>query len=141
MTEKAPVSGKQKIQEQQYVFPYHHVARFRPGFRSTYFVKYGLKRVSAFAFILDQLKQLKFDHRCDLESGVGRLRPETAREFLGINITGINYSERAIYLDKVIGPEANLQREDIIVEDTDQVLDVAEGDCDCESLHLLSEKK
>lgn len=116
MVKEAPVSGKQQLQERQYVFPYHHVARFRQGFQSTYYVKYGLKQISSLEFILDQLKQLSFTHLCDLGCGDGRLALEAAREFPNAEITGIDYSERAISLAKGFGPEVNFICRDITEE-------------------------
>ena len=117
MTKKPRERRKQELQERQYEFPYHHVARFRQGFQSTYYVKYGLKQVSSLEFILDQLKQLKFDHLCDLGCGDGRLALEAAREFPNANISGIDYSERAINLAKGFGPEINFMCKDITEEE------------------------
>ncbi len=124
MAREPRVSGKQQLQEQQYVFPYHHVARFRQGFQSTYFVKYGLKQVSSLEFILDQLKQLKFNHLCDLGCGDGRLALEAAREFPNATITGIDYSERAINLAKGFGPEVDFICRDITEEKTSDQFEV-----------------
>lgn len=124
MAEKTRISGKQKRQEAQYEFPYHHVARFRQGFRSTYYVKYGLKQVSSLAFILDQLKQLKFKSLCDLGCGDGRLAIEAAMDFPDCEITGIDYSERAINLANGFGPDVNFLCKDIISEGTTEQYDM-----------------
>lgn len=124
MAKEARVSGKQQLQEQQYVFPYHHVARFRKDFRSTYYVKYGLKQVSSLEFILDQLKQLNFTRLCDLGCGDGRLALEAATEFPNAEITGIDYSERAINLAKGFGPEVDFICRDITEEASSNQFDV-----------------
>lgn len=124
MAKKARVSGKQKLQEQQYVFPYHHVARYRQGFQSSYYVKYGLKQVSSLEFILDQLRQLEFHNLCDLGCGDGRLALEAVREFPNRKVTGIDYSERAINLAKGFGPQVNFLCKDITEEEISLQFDV-----------------
>ncbi len=124
MLEEIQANKKQQLQEGEYEFPYHHVASFRKGFRSTYYVKYGLKQISSLEFILDQLRQLKFQYLCDLGCGDGRLAIEAARDFPDANITGIDYSERAINLAKGFGPEVNFVCKDITVEEIGGQFDV-----------------
>lgn len=125
MNAEARINKKQARQEEQYSFPYHHVARFRDGFSSTYYVKYGLKQVSSLEFILDQLKQLNFHTLCDVGCGDGRLAMEAYREFPKAQVSGIDYSQRAINLAKGFCPDVNFICQNIVEEDHPDKYDVA----------------
>ena len=118
------INERQKLQEDQYHFPYHHVAKFRNGFQSTYYVKYGLKQITSLEFILTQLKQLNFNTLCDLGCGDGRLAQEVHIEFPEVEITGIDYSERAIHLAKGFCPDLGFIQKNILEEKIQRTFDV-----------------
>ncbi len=115
---------EQLKQELQYNFPYHHVAQFRKGFKSTYYVRYGLKHITSLEWILQQIKDLSFHTLCDVGCGDGRLVAELNIDFPDKLICGVDYSERSIHLAKGINPDGDYRQFDILSKDPSSQFDL-----------------
>ena len=94
----------QKIQEDEYSFPYHYVSRFRNGFTQCFNDIWGIYYVSTIEYIINRLKIERFDSLLDIGCGDGRLVKEILEEYPGKDIVGVDYSQRAITLAKTMNP-------------------------------------
>ncbi len=98
------LSSQQRVQEEQYTFPFHYVPQFRNGFSTSVHSAHGLFYVSAMEFLLAQLKTREFGSLADIGCGDGRLVRELVTEFPGATVCGIDYSERSIHLARGFNP-------------------------------------
>jgi SAM-dependent methyltransferase len=103
----------QKIQEDEYFFPYHHVSQFRNGFTQCFNDTWGINYVATIEYILQQLKTETFDSLIDVGCGDGRLVGELNIEFPEKNIVGIDYSQQAINLARIMIPNGTFYDIDI----------------------------
>ncbi|MCE5250155.1 methyltransferase domain-containing protein [bacterium] len=107
-------SHKQFLQEDQYVFPYHYVPQIKHGFTQTYNLEWGFNYISVIEFIVELLKNEKFDSLADVGTGDGRLVAELSQEFPQKDIIGIDYSDHAIALAQALNPSLHFQCGDIM---------------------------
>ncbi|MDN4164864.1 class I SAM-dependent methyltransferase [Cytophagales bacterium LB-30] len=115
----------QRVQEEQYSFPFHYVSQFRKNFRATVFDGYGLKYVSSMEFLLNYLKKESFHTLIDVGCGDGRLVRELSLEFPDKTISGFDYSERSINLAKGLNPGLNFKKINILEENLEKKVDFA----------------
>ena len=69
------MNKEQKIQNQEYEFPYHYIPKFRGDFTQTNNWIWGRNYISAIEFILTQIKKdsKKIESIADVGCGDGRL--------------------------------------------------------------------
>jgi 2-polyprenyl-3-methyl-5-hydroxy-6-metoxy-1,4-benzoquinol methylase len=97
---------KRRIQEEEYIFPYHYIPRFESGvFTQTMNINWGFEYLSTMEFLLGLLKDIPFKSLIDVGCGDGRFCSEAAKRFPGKRICGIDVSERAISLARALNPE------------------------------------
>lgn len=98
---------KQKIQEDSYEFPYHYIpAGINSGnFTQTKILKWGYEYLSYLSFMLDRLKEFSFDSLLDVGCGDGRFLKEVLKNFPSRELTGMDYSDRALQYAKLFCPE------------------------------------
>ena len=89
----------QKIQEDEYAFPYHHLVNFSP-FASGKTLFWGLEYYSYLSCVLDKLGGFDWDSLLEVGCGDGKFIAEATSRFPDRQITGIDYSERAILFAK-----------------------------------------
>ena len=107
----------QARQEEEYAFPYHYVSRFEHGFCQTFHDSWGINYVSTIEYMLLRLRDLKWQSVIDVGCGDGRMSRELALHFPGHEVTGIDYSDRAISLARAMNadlPSLNFERRDIV---------------------------
>ncbi len=115
---------EQSVQERQYHFPYHHVPKYRSGFSTAFFVRYGLKYAASLEWIIKQIAAQPFRSLCDVGCGDGRLVAELTQDFPDREIIGIDYSERSINLARGMAPEANFEQTNILEEEVGRQFDI-----------------
>jgi 2-polyprenyl-3-methyl-5-hydroxy-6-metoxy-1,4-benzoquinol methylase len=107
-------STNQKIQEDQYQYPYHYIPQFQNGkFQQNFNFSWGFEYLSYLNFILEQLKQQSIKSLLDVGCGDGRFLHEVKKKLNIPSFTGIDYSQKAIDLAKVINPEIQFIAGDI----------------------------
>lgn len=106
----------QKLQDEEYDFPYHYVSQFRNGFTQVFNDTWGINYVSTIEYIIEQLKHEKFNSLIDIGCGDGRLVRELSIEFPNQNVFGIDYSSRAINLARIMNENCKYFQSDIICE-------------------------
>ncbi len=97
---------KQTIQESQYVFPYHYIPTLKGGeFSQTKNLFWGYEYLSYLNFVLNKLKLIQFHSLLDVGCGDGRFLYETKKIFPNANLLGIDSSQKAISLARVMNPD------------------------------------
>jgi len=108
------LSEEQKIQESRYEFPYHYIPSYENGnFSQVKNLAWGYEYLSYMYFILEELEQIDFISLLDVGCGDGRFLFEAKKKFTERNLTGIDYSNRAISFAKVMNPNVNYVYGDI----------------------------
>jgi 2-polyprenyl-3-methyl-5-hydroxy-6-metoxy-1,4-benzoquinol methylase len=114
----------QKIQNDEYYFPYHYVSEFRNKFTQTFNDTWGINYVSTIEFIIDKLSKEKFNSLVDIGCGDGRLVKEIMFDFDNKNIQGVDYSKEAIKLANALNSNGAYIQKDI-TQDSDETFDIA----------------
>jgi 2-polyprenyl-3-methyl-5-hydroxy-6-metoxy-1,4-benzoquinol methylase len=115
----------QKIQEDGYDFPYHHVPLYRKIFSQCFNWTWGINYVSTIEFLIDKIKQEEFESLVDIGCGDGRLTKELTEEFKNKDVEGIDYSEKAITLAKLMHPQGKYHCIDILNTHFNKKYDIA----------------
>ena len=118
-------SQQQKIQDEDYSFPYHYVPQFSPGFTQTYSWTWGLYYASALEFVINRVKECGPETIVDVGTGDGRLVRELSREPAFRRVVGIDYSTRAIALARALNPTLEFLAQDITKRDFEEQFELA----------------
>ena len=110
------MKNSQKIQEEEYNFPYHYIPQYKPEFTQTTSWSWGMNYISSIEFIINRIKKEEFNSLADLGTGDGRLTMELNKSFSNKKILGIDYSEKAINLARAFNPGLEFLAIDIIKE-------------------------
>ena len=113
----------QKLQDDEYAFPYHYVSQFENGFTQCFYDSWGINYVATIQFILSKLKEAPFGNIIDIGCGDGRLVQEIQRAFPGKEIFGIDYSLRAITLARAMNPGGNYRQLNILTQEGEKQYD------------------
>lgn len=118
--ESDKISFKQKIQDEEYGFPYHYVAKYDPNFSQCFLDTWGINYVATIEFLLDRISKEQINSIIDIGCGDGRFTAELSKAFPDVKVIGIDYSKRAINIAKAINPEIQFDCKDIIASDYKQ---------------------
>jgi SAM-dependent methyltransferase len=111
------LSAEQAIQEEEYSFPYHYIPTFEHGnFSQVRKLSWGYEYLSYLRFILSQLERFEFDSLLDVGCGEGRFLCEAAKRFKDKNLTGVDFSARAVEYARLLNPHVKFTRGDITDE-------------------------
>jgi len=100
------LKSEQKSQEGEYWFPYHYVAQYKDNnFRHCYLDTWAINYVSTIEFLLDKIRSDTHKTIVDIGCGDGRFSREIALADTACQVTGIDYSERAIRLAAAMNSE------------------------------------
>lgn len=92
-------SEPQRIQQDQYNFPYHYLCDLEDGHLTTArYWSWGLNYMCAVEYLIERLRAERFDRLIDVGCGDGRLLRELGRAFPESELVGIDYSQEAIDL-------------------------------------------
>lgn len=117
--------NEQKIQEEEYSFPYHYIPSYTKNFTQTVNWTWGIKYISAIEFVIDKINQESHGSIIDIGCGDGRLTKELSEKLPNIKITGIDYSLRAINIARALNPTLDFKNIDIIKQEISEKYDVA----------------
>jgi len=97
---------EQAKQEGEYWFPYHYVAQYKADkFRHCYVDTWGINYVSTIEFLLGKTGSEALGTVVDIGCGDGRFSRELALTDADCQVTGIDYSEKAIGLASAMNPD------------------------------------
>jgi 2-polyprenyl-3-methyl-5-hydroxy-6-metoxy-1,4-benzoquinol methylase len=105
---------RQQIQEDEYNYPYHYIGRRIGGFSHFVIDEWAINYVSTIEFLIKKIKQLSPKVVIDLGCGDGRFTGELHRELIGSKIIGLDYSEKAINLAKVMNQNCTFVKNNIL---------------------------
>lgn len=104
----------QKIQSDEYGFPYHYLAHLdREGFSAYRDWGWSLSYVTALRRVLERLKALGTQSHIDIGCGDGALVKNLAEGMPGARLAGIDYDEQAIAFARAFNPELEFFTGDI----------------------------
>ncbi|MFC1680191.1 class I SAM-dependent methyltransferase [Pseudomonadota bacterium] len=121
----ARVHELDSLQEQEYLFPYHHVSRFRGDFSQCFNDTWGINYLHTIEFLLQELATERFDTLVDIGCGDGRLTKEIAHEFPDALVGGVDSSPRAIEFAKAFSPDLDFNCIDLIEFEANRKFDGA----------------
>jgi 2-polyprenyl-3-methyl-5-hydroxy-6-metoxy-1,4-benzoquinol methylase len=89
----------QRIQDEEYTFPYHYITRYEEGgFTQHFNDSWGISYVSTIEFLLKKIASFSPASVVDIGCGDGRFTRELACHFNPGRLYGIDYSKKAINL-------------------------------------------
>lgn len=98
-------STHQKIQEDQYQFPYHYIPQFQnEKFQQYYNFSWGYEYLSYLYFTIEKIKEISPSSLLDVGCGDGRFLHEVNKLLNISTLLGVDYSQKAIDLAKVLNP-------------------------------------
>jgi len=96
---------EQKIQENQYIFPYHYLSDIdRKNFSLSKHVFWGYEYISYIEFVISLIEKKNFKSLLDVGCGDGRMIYELNKRLCDKKIEGIDYSKRAIDFARAFNP-------------------------------------
>jgi SAM-dependent methyltransferase len=102
------LSKQKQLQENQYYYPYHYLPfRDHNGFSQTQYLGWGYEYLSYIDYIIEKLAEKRFNSLLDVGCGDGRFLFELSRKSSCQNLTGIDYSKKAITFAKAFNPTIN----------------------------------
>lgn len=111
--ERMRADREQVLQEDEYAFPYHHIAQRTEGFSQCFNDTWGINYLATIEFLIGKLAGERFDSAIDIGCGDGRFVKELRTAFADARILGVDFSHRAIALAQAMVPSANFRCADI----------------------------
>lgn len=116
----------QRLQEEEYRFPYHYLPRYRDGkFSCHEHWAWGFRYLAGTQLVTDLLAERQWGSLIDIGCGDGRLIAELAHRFPGRELAGVDYSERAIALARAMNPGGAYEAKDICAAPPARAFDAA----------------
>lgn len=108
------MDDSQKIQEDLYEFPYHHIPSLKNGNFSAIRSYRGAHQYYAkLNFLISKIKQINPKNILDVGCGDGKFLHELSEHFSDISLTGIDYSQKAISFASSFSPSVSFVCGDI----------------------------
>jgi len=108
------LSAEQTIQEKEYEFPYHYIPTLENGnFSQVRKLRWGYEYLSYLRFILSLLEKIEFDSLLDVGCGEGRFLCEAAKRFPDKELSGVDFSGRAVEYAGLLNPKVKFTCGDI----------------------------
>jgi 2-polyprenyl-3-methyl-5-hydroxy-6-metoxy-1,4-benzoquinol methylase len=105
-----------RIQEAEYSFPYHYLPTItEAGFRQHQYWSWGYRYLGRLKVVFDLLGRIEFNSLLDIGCGDGRFLYEIRKAYGDIELSGIDYSKKALSLAKQMNPELEFKQRDILV--------------------------
>jgi 2-polyprenyl-3-methyl-5-hydroxy-6-metoxy-1,4-benzoquinol methylase len=96
----------QKIQEELYEFPYHHIPKYVNKKFSTMRAYRGSHQyVAAINFLLSKINEIEFKNLLDVGCGDGKYLYEISKKYSSKSLVGIDSSEQAILFAIAMSPK------------------------------------
>lgn len=106
----------QIAQDDEYAFPYHYIAQYRPGFSHCVSDSWAMNYASTLEFLVDRISREPVRRVLDVGCGDGRLVRALAEQLRGLELTGVDCSERAIGLARAMNIGLEFRRMDVVRE-------------------------
>lgn len=101
-------------QESQYALPYHYIPSIEDGhFQQHLYWSWGYRYLGGIELVLNILAEEPFESLIDVGCGDGRFLLEVSKRYFGKILLGVDSSQRAINLARVLNPTLNFECMDI----------------------------
>ena len=114
----------QQMQEIEYAFPYHHLLERYPYVTICKSWGGALKYLFTQDLLFEHLDKIQFSSIVDIGCGDGKVTKEIARRYSEKRVCGIDYSEQAISLARLLVSQANFYSHDILRQSFQSKFDV-----------------
>lgn len=112
--EKSSSAGRAEIQEAQYRFPYHYLPRIENGrFAFHEVLSWGHEYLSYMNHVAELVSEREWKSAIDVGCGDGRLVDILSRRFPERKVVGLDYSDRAVSLARVLAPHGEFVSGDV----------------------------
>lgn len=115
----------QQLQEEEYSFPYHYVTEYKNGFTQNYNFPWGINYAATIEFLLNKLKEDKFNSIVDIGCGDGKITRELKNCYQDKHIIGIDYSQNALEFARAFNPDIKFYCQDISSSSIENSFDIA----------------
>lgn len=117
---------QQKLQEEQYSFPYHYIPQLRGDrFSPVRYWAWSHHYLGGFEVVFRSLESLDFESLVDIGCGDGRFLSEAAERYPERDVLGVDYSARAIELARALNPDVSYENANIFDDDLPRQFDAA----------------
>lgn len=115
-----------KVQEDEYVFPYHFIPFAEDGaFAQTRHWSWGIHYLGGIQTVQNILSKKRFTSLIDIGCGDGRFLHDMSRKKSNIDWAGVDFSERSISFARAFSPNVDFNVRDIVSNPTEKQYDVA----------------
>jgi 2-polyprenyl-3-methyl-5-hydroxy-6-metoxy-1,4-benzoquinol methylase len=116
---------EQELQEEEYDFPYHHIAELHRLYCAhTFTFRWGIPYIGGMVYVERILEDLGAQSVIDVGCGDGFFPKFLSKRHLAMDIVGVDYSERAINYARGFSPHLDFRCLNIIEEDVGRKSDV-----------------
>ena len=132
-------TSKEQLQENQYTFPYHHLAHFEnDGIYVFRHLFWGLEHITYISFVINKIKEHDPNSIVDIGCGEGRIISELISSFEASKLQGFDISEKAIGFARAFVPKVEFNIHDIILAPLPKKYDSAVS---CEVIEHIEPEK
>jgi len=122
---KTPKNKTQRIQEEEYAFPYHYIPEIsEEGFTQVKHWSWGYRYLGGLRVAIDQLNKISFNSLLDVGCGDGRFLRELNQIYPGKRLVGLDYSPQGINFAKAFNPQLDYLCINILEEKFEEKFDV-----------------
>lgn len=120
------LTKEQQAQENEYSFPYHHVARItESGFKQLFFWGWAAEYMGGIHVVTKLVQGIEFASLIDIGCGDGKFLYELSKVSDNKRFVGIDYSPRAVSFAKGFSPHIDFKCFDLTNNDLGEQFDVA----------------
>jgi len=117
---------EQRVQEDQYEYPYHYIPSMEEGgISQVRYWSWGFRYLGGLKLVMEEVAESGFKSLIDVGCGDGRFLAELNSSHPRKRLLGVDYSRRAIELAKVMSPNVEYECRNILDEDISEDFDVA----------------
>ena len=100
---------KRSLQEDEYLFPYHHLVELSP-FSQSKELYWGYEYAAYLEHVLDVLSSVSYTRLLDVGCGDGKLLHELSKTHTGV-LVGTDFDERALQFARAFTPQVRFEKE------------------------------
>jgi len=109
-----PETNEQKLQEEEYRFPYHYIPHFDHGFfNQVRRMDWGAEYMGYMNFVIEKIKDIKPQNMCDVGCGDGRFLHELSKQHSESGLKGVDTSEASLRFARAFNPRLNFENIDV----------------------------
>jgi 2-polyprenyl-3-methyl-5-hydroxy-6-metoxy-1,4-benzoquinol methylase len=100
--------NQEKIQEEEYDFPYHHLIDIKP-FSETRHLFWGYKYSAYVEKVVNTLERFNFNSLIEIGCGDGKVLYEISKKYQNKKLVGTDYSEKSLRFARAFSPHLSFE--------------------------------